>query len=431
MTETKKSIVEEAMADYKLIQEALEANTKEILRGVAREEIDGVVKESINEDMYDETEVEDDETDVDDLDSTEDDSEGDTDLDVSVDDELPADDLDQEVGELDLDATGSDDYDAESGEDYEFDLTGASDEDVISVYKKLANNDEIEVVSPNEVTIKDPVSGSEYSVKFGKGSPTLAPVLPPVTSDLDLDDELGSDDLDLDTTEEDLPVGDKTEEDLPIGDEDDEDELGESTIFEIAMANEDCDDEDVDYTMGSKDPNQLPNPAKELHIESEEIEESIPGKATSIKGPGAKLEQANQRYIDLLAETKKKDVEIEDFKKALNKFRHMLGETAVFNQNLTYVTKLFLENSTTATEKETILERFDNATTISESKTLYKTIAKELGSKTPIKETVESKINKEASSGTTGRLNESTAYESPELSRFKDLMNKMENRINN
>ena len=43
----KKSILEEALLDVKNIQSALNANTKEILRSVAREEINSVVKESL------------------------------------------------------------------------------------------------------------------------------------------------------------------------------------------------------------------------------------------------------------------------------------------------------------------------------------------------------------------------------------------------
>jgi hypothetical protein len=43
----KKSILEEALLDIKNIQNALNANTKEILRSVAKEEIDSVVKESL------------------------------------------------------------------------------------------------------------------------------------------------------------------------------------------------------------------------------------------------------------------------------------------------------------------------------------------------------------------------------------------------
>src|ERR1035437_3902379 len=43
----KKTILEEALLDIKHIQNALNANTKEILRSVAKEEIDSVVKESL------------------------------------------------------------------------------------------------------------------------------------------------------------------------------------------------------------------------------------------------------------------------------------------------------------------------------------------------------------------------------------------------
>ena len=53
----KKSILEEALLDIKNIQSALNANTKEILRSVAREEIDGVVKESLTNEIYQEEEV--------------------------------------------------------------------------------------------------------------------------------------------------------------------------------------------------------------------------------------------------------------------------------------------------------------------------------------------------------------------------------------
>ena len=37
----------------------------------------------------------------------------------------------------------------------------------------------------------------------------------------------------------------------------------------------------------------------------------------------------------------------------------MLAETVVFNSNLTYVTKLFMEQTTTKDEKQGILKRFD------------------------------------------------------------------------
>ena len=47
----KKSILEEALLDIRNIEGALNANTKEILRSVAKEEIDSVVKESIMDEV--------------------------------------------------------------------------------------------------------------------------------------------------------------------------------------------------------------------------------------------------------------------------------------------------------------------------------------------------------------------------------------------
>jgi len=62
----------------------------------------------------------------------------------------------------------------------------------------------------------------------------------------------------------------------------------------------------------------------------------------------------------------------------------------VFNSNLTYVTRLFMEHSTTKGEKQSIIKRFDEeVTNLKESKKLYKTIANELASRKPIAESVE------------------------------------------
>jgi len=107
----------------------------------------------------------------------------------------------------------------------------------------------------------------------------------------------------------------------------------------------------------------------------------------------------------------------------------MLAETVVFNSNLTYVTKLFMEHSTTKKEKENIFERFDEeVSTLKESKKLYKTIQNELGSRNPINESIDKKINKEVKTGISKQLNESTAYIDRETSRIIGLMKKVDKR---
>ena len=67
----------------------------------------------------------------------------------------------------------------------------------------------------------------------------------------------------------------------------------------------------------------------------------------------------------------------------------------MFNSNLTYITRLFTEHSTTKAEKQSILKRFDQATNLVESKKLYKVISNELETRKPITESLENKLIKE------------------------------------
>jgi hypothetical protein len=117
----------------------------------------------------------------------------------------------------------------------------------------------------------------------------------------------------------------------------------------------------------------------------------------------------------------------EEYRKALNVFREKLNEVAIFNSNLAYATRLFTEHSTTKKEKINILRRFDNVDTLKESKSLYRSIKDELSKteSTPINESVEAKLNKSVSTGSSTTLIESKTYENPQFLRMKDLMSKL------
>jgi DNA-binding transcriptional regulator PaaX len=65
------------------------------------------------------------------------------------------------------------------------------------------------------------------------------------------------------------------------------------------------------------------------------------------KKPTMTINEVANKYNTLLAEAKDLKGKNEEYKEALKKFRTMLAETVVFNSNLTYVTKLFMEQSTT------------------------------------------------------------------------------------
>jgi hypothetical protein len=117
----------------------------------------------------------------------------------------------------------------------------------------------------------------------------------------------------------------------------------------------------------------------------------------------------------------------EEYRKALNIFRNKLNEVAIFNSNLAYATRLFTECSTSKQEKINILKRFDSVETIKESKNLYQTLKNELSVKTstPMNESLESKLDKNHSTGSAVNLIESKTYENPQFLRMKDLMGKL------
>jgi uncharacterized protein YukE len=141
------------------------------------------------------------------------------------------------------------------------------------------------------------------------------------------------------------------------------------------------------------------------------------------------LTEAENKYKSLLAEANDLKGKNEEYKNALKQFRTMLAETVVFNSNLTYVTKLFMEHSTTKSEKQTILKRFDEeVSTLKESKRLYKTVVNELSSRANITESVDQKINKEVATSTSKQLNESTAYVDKGTLRIMDLIRRVENK---
>jgi hypothetical protein len=145
-----------------------------------------------------------------------------------------------------------------------------------------------------------------------------------------------------------------------------------------------------------------------------------------------KLEKTNEYvskadYDKLLKEAKALKAKANEMASTLQEQRKMLGKVVVFNTNLTNVTRLFTEHSTTKEEKRAIIERFDEeVSNIQESKRLFKSIEKELNNKKPISESVEGKISKEKSSSTS-QLNESTAYVDQGTKRIMDLMRRVEN----
>jgi len=413
----KKSILEEAILDIKRIQSALDANTKEILRSVAREEIDGMVKESLlKEDYYEEE----------DLDQTDDvvDLGGDADAasagidamdlggEESIDDlgdiegsEEVAPEMDSDLGMNSLELGGD-----------EMDMTAASDDDVIAIYKKLSGEDEIEIVGDEiHMNITEP---GEYIVKKG----ALAPE--------GIEGMGGEEELDL------APMGDE------MGDEESD------TDYEIEMGDDEEESEEGEEAEAGAEEVGVEAGEESEEEEEEEIEEGIRTTVAQARKAGGENQphvlgaksldesaskklvlETTQKYNSLLTEAKKLQSENTEFRAALKTFRNQLIETVVFNSNLTYVTRLFMEHSTTKAEKQNIIKRFDvEVSNLVESQKLFKTIANELDTRKPMNESVENKLTKGATTSTSKQLNESTAYVDPKLLRIKELMMRTENK---
>jgi hypothetical protein len=421
----KKSILEEALLDIKNIQSALNANTKEILRSVAKEEIDSVVKESLmkNEADYEEEDLDSTDGAVD-LGGDADAATADIDT-VELGDEELGDDLeDIEGSEEEVPAMDTDlgmDADALGGED--LDMTGASDDDVIAIYKKLSGEDEIEIVGDEiHLTVSEP---GEYIVKKGA---------------LGLGDSIeDEEDLDLDSM-----GGEEGDEESGM---DYEIEMGDDEESEEVEAGESDEEEEAEHEMGGSEEEE------EEEEEGEQLEEKISigtgmsvgthrnktagGSIGAQENPKSVNESASKKlvlettkkYNNLLTEAKKLQSENLEFRKALKTFRNQLVETVVFNSNLTYVTRLFMEHSTTKSEKQNIIKRFDEeVSNLVESKKLYKIIANELDTRKPISESVENKLIKTTTTSTSKQLNESTAYVDPSTKRILDLINRVEHK---
>ena len=387
-----KSILEQALLQVQTLEEAVKVNAKGILASTMKQELNDLLKESMEEEE-EETPVADDEVamdeqptpdeEEDDMSDPDADAEGEeNDDETSITDE-PSDDEEDELempadDESDMDAddlTSMDDDSSMDSDDDMLDMTDASDEEVLKVFKAMSDEDGIVVKKDgNMIDFKD--GEDEYIIKLDQDE-TPAP---------DFGDEEIAEDWNA--------AGAKPEED-ELAEEDE-------TVYEIDL---DGDDEEE-------------MPTKEV-----EATEAARTFGADVRAPqGKKYKAGRHEMNEEVANLKKQNAE---YKKALILFKDKLNEVAVFNANLAYATRLFTEHSTTKNEKLNILKRFDSISTITESKNLYTSIKAELDTKKPVTESVSDKITSMPSSSSSEVLSESKVYEAPQFTRMRDLMKKI------
>jgi len=443
-----KSIIEEALLEAKQIENAVKSNAKEILSSTMKDEIGALVKESIRlkEDEDEDTEDpnEDDETDTDVDDETDDEAEdAETEVDLDTDDEVDTpfatdDEVEDTVDDTEELEDESDDFTEPSFEtdDDTIDMTGASDDEVLKVFKAMGDEDGIFAVKDGDnINFKDENAGSEYQIKLDSDDEMEESVL---------DDEDGNMfEIEMDEDES-LEEGKSGKIFLPKNKikmnrksvKEDEAEMDEM-MYEIEV-----DDDEEDNIEESKS-GKFILPKNKIKMNRKEVKETVRTHAMLRKSPNAKLasapekENAKSRFrpavkesVDLktgsvIKENRELKSKINEYKEALSFFRTKLSEIALFNSNLAYATKLFTEHSTTKDEKMQILKRFDSVGDSKQSKVLYRTIKEELAGKPVTKETVAEQATKSPDTASSTILNENKVYVDPQFSRMKEIMDKI------
>ena len=479
-----KSIIEEALLEAKSLEDALKANTKEMLATHMKQEIENIVESSLkeqDEEVIDDIEIGSDEE----LEVPAGDEEiADLEIDMEAGDDLSADadeleldlDLDadlegaeEEEGEVELDIVDLP-IDLDLGDDSELDLTGASDDEVLAVFKKMGDDDEVEVIKDEGgIQLTDNETGAEYYIKESEDlnedglCEGCGVDEEEIVYEIELE-EGGDFKGDQSATRSDYANykgtdkgyhgktgsshDDQGEPDDYLDEDDDwgsdKDEYARRSSGGVKHRAGDVgggkygkgghykDYEFDDYLEEDKLQRHQKNGYQRRSGAKVGSNQASPygGTNESRKSRGSISERRKPKNVRKVTESKivKEYNELkaknEEYKGALKVFKNKLNEVALFNTNLAYVNRLFTEHSTTKGEKMNILKRFDGAESIKESKGIYKTIKGELETKTPITESVENKVNRTVKSSKSD-LNESTAYVDPQIKAIKDLMKKI------
>ena len=412
----KKSLVEEALLQMKNLEQVVTENAKGILASTMKEEIEELVKESLEEaEMSAEDESWSNEEVTEDEDS----------LDVmGIEAPEMGDEMSDDSDSMNMDDMGMDDDD----ELEPLDMTGASMEEIMAVLNGMGDNDGVIIKKTGEDLDVDKITFQDEDMMESLEE-----------SDDDMEDD------DDDSMDEEIVY------EIELGEDDDEDE-DDSTVMESSMmvkpkgmgmgkAKSETPSGKVNMKGFKEDMKQHKESFKgPKKFEFKEGEEDVEAKETETKEAARTYGNGSRNFPKrkglpkmkvitndaLQEEVEKLRAKNEEYRKALNIFREKLNEVAVFNSNLAYATRLFTEHTTTKSEKINIMRRFDNVETIKESKNLYQTIKDELGSveKPMVKESIVENIDRTPSKGSTN-LVESKTYENPQFLRMKDLMSKM------
>lgn len=436
---SQKSILEQALLQVQTLEEAVKQNAKGILASTMKQELNDLLKESMEEEEFGKPDPEEEEKDMP--------GEESGDEDTSITDELPTDDTETESGSDELpmgDDDGLDDdeelnpdeVEPDNDEDDEtLDMTDASDDEVIKVFRAMKPEDGI-VVKKEGDKIQFSVDDEDYIISLSEqdqsqsGNEISDDTIYEISLDEEEDDEDAEEEVD-----ENLQKGFKPKK-VSFGKE-----IGKPTEVKEGSPQKGYKPAKVSFGKELPKPKEVKEGApedgfkpksgfggKEQEVaEAARTKSNIHGDKNGQDRTGLKSKtkyKAGSDSINEEVETLRK--QNKEYKNALILFKEKLNEVAVFNANLAYATRLFTEHTTTRQEKLNILKKFDSISTITESKNLYLQMKTDLGSKKTVTESVAQRISSTPkTSSSTEVLSEAKAYENPQFKRMKELMGKM------
>jgi len=427
------SVASQALLDLDAIKSSIKEESKQALKSLLSEAVKDVIREAVNdeEEESDYEVIDDNEANVED----EKEDEVQTSEDDFSEDDNESEDVDEpsvETQEAPEDGEGGEDewaeFESYKVDDDTYDLTGVQDyEQVVKVYKLMKDDDDILVKQDGDtVKIQDNQAGTEYVIDLGTEDDEVAvddseDVMEGCIKESGEDiaglpsEEDFEDDVDIDAF-----LDDSDEQGLELEGKKSKKTMKESKemIFEIDLGYTDnYQDKDPIEGLSMTEPSKsgkswekgVPDGTKKpwagdtkakgepFEETIKESEENVVDEATNVGGavqqrtsskshiPANRKEHGPKvkrhvstagDYNEVVEAYKKENAAL---KESLKELKNTLIEARVTNANLAKITRLFVENTVSQTEKIDIVNRFSNeAKTLEQSKALYESIDKSL-----------------------------------------------------
>ena len=309
-------LLKDAIADAKAVRETALAQAKLALEEAFAPKLQSMLSNKIKEEMEEEPE-----------------------MDPSMDDEAmrmrELAGLAEKRGEEDMDGEDMGDDDM-GGEDFSSDDMGGGEEDF----------------SSDDMGGEEEFSSDEEDMDFGDEKSDEDEDLEEILRQLEEEEMSTDDEMETEVTDEELPMADRNKQNYGQGDMDEEINLDEL----IQALREEEGDEDYE-----KSDDQGMDTPKHKHGNPD------------IGGKPDPMDEAKK-----MKKMKKMEEELNEAYDAVRFLREKLSEVNLLNAKLLYVNKLFRKNGLSEAQKVKIIETFDRAKNVRETKLIYATLSESI-----------------------------------------------------